>query len=389
MNKQAGMSVQFYLFFFTWGVFIPYWTAWLKTKGFSIEEAGWFVSLSLIVRSVSTLYGYPALCRMAPLSQLARWLPFLSAVILLGFIPFQGFVPILVLTVLFAWTYPVLLPMNETIANMLAKEKQIDYGRSRLWGSVGYIVGLYVTGWITSRLGDASTLYVLLIGLIVVYLHSFVGVSNQFATKASTGDNVSMRKLFKSRAFIWCLFVCILLQGAHAAYNSYGVVYLQKLGIDNSQIGLIMIVAVVAEIGFFYVADRFMANVPIAVMFFIAAVSSVVRWGAIYLFPDATVFIITQVLHAITFGLTHFAYMRFVNQWVPNAYIPSAQGAYASLAMGLGTGLLTILCGYAYAVSSQLPFLLMAVLTIPSFGLVFLLHGTLKRQPLPTTSTSS
>lgn len=384
MNKQFGMSLQYLLFFFTWGVFNPYWTAWLATKGFSVEEAGWFVSLSLIVRSIATLYVYPALCRMLPLRTLALWFPILSIVLLFGFIPFDGFAPMLIVTVLFSFIYPLLSPMNETIANLLAKENEIDYGRSRSWGSFGYIVGLYVTGLVTSKFGDASTLYVLLGGLVVVFFHSFTGVTTGFTTKESTNRNVSMRTLFKSRPFALCLAICILLQGSHAAYNSYGVVYLQKLGVDNKYIGMIMIVAVVAEIVFFYIADRLMAKVSIASMFTIATLSSIVRWGAIYLFPNGSVFTVAQVLHAMTFGLTHYAFIRFVNERVSNEYIPLAQGAYASLAMGMAIGLLTILCGYAYTVSPQLPFLLMAGLTLPCLLLGIFLHTEMKRQPICT-----
>jgi PPP family 3-phenylpropionic acid transporter len=174
--------------------------------------------------------------------------------------------------------------------------------------------------------------------------------------------------------------MCILLQGAHAAYNSYGVVYLQKLGIGNDYIGLIMIVAVVAEIGFFYVANKLLKHVSIAWMFGIAAGASIIRWGTIYLFHDATVFTVLQFLHSMTFGLTHFAFMKFVNEYVPNEYIPSAQGAYASLAMGFSTGILTLLCGYVYAVSPQLPFLLMGVITVPCLFICYFLHQAIERQ---------
>ncbi|HEX5563577.1 MAG TPA: MFS transporter, partial [Sporosarcina sp.] len=40
MNNQRWLSISFFTFFFTWGVFLPYWTGWLTIeKGLSVKDA--------------------------------------------------------------------------------------------------------------------------------------------------------------------------------------------------------------------------------------------------------------------------------------------------------------------------------------------------------------
>ncbi|MDV2583756.1 MFS transporter, partial [Alkalibacillus haloalkaliphilus] len=60
MNTQRWMSRQFFSFFITWGIFLPYWTGWMiYTKGITVSQASLIMSLGLVVRGVSTIFAFP------------------------------------------------------------------------------------------------------------------------------------------------------------------------------------------------------------------------------------------------------------------------------------------------------------------------------------------
>ena len=62
MNTQRWMSTRFFSFFMTWGIFLPYWSGWLiYTKGISVSQASFIMSLGLIARGLSTLFAFPYL----------------------------------------------------------------------------------------------------------------------------------------------------------------------------------------------------------------------------------------------------------------------------------------------------------------------------------------
>ena len=51
MNNQRWLSMSFLAFFFTWGVFLPYWTGWLTIeKGLSVTTASFIMGLGMVAR---------------------------------------------------------------------------------------------------------------------------------------------------------------------------------------------------------------------------------------------------------------------------------------------------------------------------------------------------
>lgn len=374
MTSTFWLSTRYFTFFFTWGVFLPFWTVWLVNgKGFTVEEAGLIISMGLIVRSFATLYIFPYLCRIATLSQLAITVPVISYALLILFMQANSFGVMFILTIVFSLFYPILLPLNETIASILSKEEQINYGRSRLWGSVGYIVALMVVAITSSMVGEKSIIYIMLVGCIFIFATGLIRIPS-YLHKKITKKPVTFRSLFQSKKFLICISICILLQGAHAAYYNYGVIYLKGMGIDPSVIGIILILAVVAEIIFFSVADKFFQKYNLSMLFAFASIASIMRWLLVYAFADGFIFVISQLFHAFTFGVAHYAFMRYVNTEIEKDLIPSAQGIYASLGMSLSTGVLTFIGGYLYSYSPSLPFLGMALASLPCLLLSLLLY---------------
>jgi PPP family 3-phenylpropionic acid transporter len=181
-----------------------------------------------------------------------------------------------------------------------------------------------------------------------------------------------VKRLFTSKPFVTVLVLSILLQGAHASYYNYGFIYLQELGVNSLYIGLVLIVAVLLEILFFARADLYFSNTKISTMYLIAASGSTLRWVLIFLFPTVWVFVFSQLLHAVSFGVAHYAFIQFISKRLSQNEIPTAQGMYASLAMGLSTAILTFAGGYLYEISPGIAFLGMTSCTIPSIFLVLL-----------------
>jgi MFS transporter, PPP family, 3-phenylpropionic acid transporter len=360
------LAVRFFSFFFTWGVFLPYWTVWLvQSKHFSVEEAGILVGTGLAVRAVSCVYVFPYLCRKISIYLLTWLIPLISTVIVIFFIPIHSFEGMMVIMVVFSVFYPVLLPMNETISSLLSREHSVKYGSVRSWGSVGFIVSLLIVGVLTQSFGDDAIIFIMIAGCMFIFLSSVYSTPASLKKKMKK-ERKSFSHLVKSPKFVWVLLICILLQGSHAAYYSYGAIYLEDLNIDKIFVNVILMIAVLAEIVFFALSNRLFKKSAIFFMFIVASLASTVRWALVFLFDSSSVFIATQLLHAFSFGLAHYAFIRYVNEEIREDLVPLAQGMYAALAMSLSTGVLTLLSGYLYAVNPQLPFLYMAVMTTGS-----------------------
>jgi PPP family 3-phenylpropionic acid transporter len=377
INSQKWLSINFAAFFFTWGVFLPYWTGWLTNeKGLSVFHASIIMGAGMVARAISTFVFFPVATKLLSLRRVMVWAAFISVLIMSLYIFANTFITLLIITIVFSLVYPNLLPAMESSASVLIQTERIHYGKSRSFGSIGYTVGLLLIGAVTAMWNEQAILWVMLIGLAFMwFLHTRPAppsLSIKPQVREGKNKKSEVKRLITSKPFVTVLVLSILLQGAHASYYNYGFIYLQELGVNSLYIGLVLIVAVLLEILFFARADLYFSNTKVSTMYLIAASGSTLRWVLIFLFPTVWVFVFSQLLHAVSFGVAHYAFIQFISKRLSQNEIPTAQGMYASLAMGLSTAILTFAGGYLYEISPGIAFLGMTSCTIPSIFLVLL-----------------
>lgn len=376
MNNQKWLSLNFYAFFFTWGIFLPYWTGWLTNdKGLSVSAASIIMGAGMVARSLSTLLFFPLLTRLFSLGRLMQILAIASFISMALYIPANSYVSLFVVTFIFSLIYPNILPAIESGATVLMQTDRIHYGKSRSFGSLGYTVALLVVGIATSIWQEQAILWAMLAGLLFMAITQSavspapLSIKPEPKNKASKG---AVGELLKSKPFLTVLLVSILLQGAHAAYYNYGFIYLQDIGVQSFYIGLILNVAIIFEIVIFAKADTWFDKWSVSSMFLLAGIGSTIRWILIFLFPSVWIFIFSQVLHALSFGIAHYAFIRFIFNKLDPLHIPAAQGMYAAVAMSLSVALLTFIGGFLYEISPGLSFLGMIAFSFPAIILVLL-----------------
>ncbi|WP_431028300.1 MFS transporter [Lysinibacillus sp. LZ02] len=382
MNSQRWLSLNYFTFFFTWGVFLPYWTGWLITdKGLSVPAASIIMGAGMIARSLSMLIVFPIATKLYAISVVMRGMAIAALVTMLFYIPFESYTALFVITVLFSAIYPNLMPGMESSASVLIRTEKIHYGKSRSYGSLGYTIALVFVGGVTELFGIGSVLWIMIAGLLMMVASQWIAAPAKLSDKPKrkeTNEGVSLKELFTSGSFGIVLVVSILLQGAHASYYNYGYIFLDDLGINSFYIGLILNVAVIIEIGFFLKADALFSEFRPSTLFGLAAIGSTIRWVAIFLFPNVWVFILVQALHAVSFGFAHYAFIQYISSKLKASQIPTAQGMYSAFAMSLSVALLTFLGGYLYEIEPGAAFLGMLICTVPALILVAVTRQKLK-----------
>jgi len=377
INSQRWLSVNFFAFFFTWGVFLPFWTGWLTTeKGLTVSQASSIMGAGLFARAFSTFILFPTATKVASIRRIMIWTAFLSILLLVLYIPAENFSLLLIITVLFSLVYPNLLPAMESSATILIQADKVHYGKSRSYGSIGYAIALLLIGAFTALWSEQAILWVMLISLIIMwYLHTRsapAALSLKPDLVKGAHNKSDFKRLLTSKPFVTVLILAILLQGAHASYYNFGYIYLQDLHVNSFYIGLMLNVAVLLEILFFTQADRFFSHQKESTMFLIAGIGSTLRWLLIFLFPTVWVFMISQLLHSVSFGIAHYGFIQFISKRLASDEIPAAQGMYSAFAMGLSTAILTFAGGYLYEISPGIAFLGMTLCSIPAIVIVLL-----------------
>jgi MFS transporter, PPP family, 3-phenylpropionic acid transporter len=375
MNSQKWMSRQFFSFFLTWGVFLPYWTGWLiHAKDMTVSQASLIMSLGLAVRGLSTLFVFPYLSGKFTSKTLLNGMSIGTIAVILCYIPAESFLSLLLITLLLNFMYPALMPALDSSAGVLVQNKQLkDYGKSRSWGSIGFIVSSLTITFFTGTFGDEVIMWALLLGMLVFLSVNLLRAPGVLMEKPPVrkSQKDGMLQLFRVKHFGLVLAVVILLQAAHASYYSYGYIFLQDIQAPKHYIGMILNIAVIAEILFFLTADRQFNRFSPGSLLALAALGSTIRWILIFAFPNIIVFSISQILHACSFAMGHYAFMKYLTKNIPHTQIPNAQGMYNALALSWSTAVFTIFGGYLYEIEPKYAFLGMILCSIPSLLLAF------------------
>ncbi|MBU8785143.1 MULTISPECIES: MFS transporter [Bacillus] len=376
MNTHRWMSIQFFSFFMTWGIFLPYWTGWIiHTKGITVPQASLIMSLGLVARGLSTLAAFPYLSGKFSSKSLLNGAGIGTLVAILFYIPAGSFTSLLIVTVVFHFFYPAFMPALDSAAGALVQSGQLrHYGRSRQWGSIGFISAGMFLSIFTGIIGDEVILWALLLGIAVLVCLGCMPAPTILSKKppADQTQKGSMLKLLRIKRFRLVLVIVILLQAAHASYYNYGYLFLQEIHAPQYLIGVIINIAVIAEIIFFSIADRRFHNFSVGSLLAMAAFGSSVRWILVFAFPNVIVFCIAQTLHACSFAMGHYAFMKYLIKNISHVQIPKAQGIYSALALSWSTAVFTIFGGYLYEIEPRYAFIGMIVCTIPSMMLALL-----------------
>ncbi|RUL57095.1 MULTISPECIES: MFS transporter [Lysinibacillus] len=379
MNNQHWLSQNYFIFFFTWGVYLQYWPGWLsEAKGLTVSEVGFIMGFGLVARAISTMFAFPFATKFMSEKKLILGLVISSLIVTILYLPANSFESLFVMTFLFSFIYPSLLPAIENSATTLMQHSTINYGKSRSYGSIGFVIAVLIISFIIGSVGEKAILWCMIGFLFIMLLMQTRPAPNVLLVKPTTedrGKSSSMRGLFKIKGFPIILLIVILLQGSLASYYNYSYIYLQYLNVNTNYIGIILNIAVLSEIIYLMKADA-LSHWKTSTLLLVAGIGSTLRWIIIFSFPNIWAFILSQTLHSVSFAMAHFAFIQYISKTLPRQQLSNAQGVYSALGMSLSAALLTLFGGYLYEISPGLSFLGMIVFTIPA---IFIVIATRKK----------
>jgi len=338
--------VYFSMFAFI-GIHMPFWPVWLEYKGISPSGIAILTALSFALKIVFT----PAVSKIVDRTGQRR-----EAVIVLAcglfasiivFSQTDSFIPILLLTILsFACWSPV-MSLAESLATVTAREQEFDYGKVRLWGSVGFMAVAIFSGKLLERFGEPALLWSICGAAGLLFISSCLLPKVPVSMVKNQDVNTSV--FFRSKWFICFLIATTLIQGSHAAYYTFGSIHWRAEGLSDQIIGVLWGSGVAVEVMVFAFGRVLLCRLgPINVLA-IGGVAAAFRWLVIGSTDHLILLLIAQCLHALSFGASHFAAMQIITDRVDASLSSTAQGIYSAFSMGLGMGVFVLLSGPLYS----------------------------------------
>ncbi|HCH49692.1 MAG TPA: 3-phenylpropionate MFS transporter [Proteus sp.] len=364
------LALDYFTYFFSYGIFLPFWSIWLKGEGVDPAMIGLLLGVGLTARFVGSLILTPAVKDPSKLITALRLFAFLSLLFTVAFMLGTHWAWLFFVMTGFNVFFSPMVPLGDSLAGAWQKQFPFDYGKIRVWGSVAFIISSSLLGILIDAYGHPIILYGLIASTLALFLTSMLRpkIMPQGKVKKAEHSNITFMQLV-SDAPVWRFLLCVsLLQGAHAAYYGFSALYWEQAGYDTATIGYLWSLGVVAEVVVFMLSHRLFRRWSARNLLLLSAFCGLLRWGLMGSFTALPALIIVQILHSGTFTVCHLAAMRFISARQEHEII-RLQAVYSALAMGGSIAVMTIISGWLY---EKLPgqegaiFWLMAALTIPA-----------------------
>ncbi len=247
----------------------------------------------------------------------------------------QSYFGIFVLLALMYFASAAQGPIAEANALAVAGSDPGRYGKIRLWGSIGFLLAVALVGPILDLLGTQRLPQVLtVISALLVAAVWILPEPNLVRVRANI---VKVRDRLLEPAVALFFASAFLMIFAHAALYAFFSLYLERSGYSKTVIGLIWSIGVVAEIAVFRLQRRLFERFGASGLLGASLLIAMARFGLIAISGGGLLLILlTQLLHAVTFGVHHSACMAYLQRWFAPEQQGRAQALYTTLAYGLG-----------------------------------------------------
>ena len=370
MSSKTWLSSNYFLQFLVTGTFLPFWMVYLTSvKNLSVLEASSIFSMLYFARVISGIFLSPYLIKKYNLN-ITMKLSVASGLILAISYGFTNEKILLgIITFLFGLIYFMISPLVEGLASLFLREENIDYGKARTYGSLGYtVVGIFIGG-VLGYVGNGA-LYYILIFLVALYLVFMFLPQPKLVKNLNLDNNSNNDKkeslyswVLKDRNAILLIATIFLYQLSHTAYNNYNAIYLESMNISAKWLsGVILNVSVIAEIIFFIFSKRLVDEIKPKNLLVFAGVCAVIRWAALATFHNIYVFTVMQTFHAITFAVAHIAFILMLNRDYNNKEIIDMQNLYTAICFQLSMAIGLYIMGALWDISTSYVFYASAII---------------------------
>lgn len=342
-----GRLAGWYFFYFAFvGAFAPYFTLYLQDIGQTPWEIGVLMSVPQVMRMLApNLWGWLA-DHLGHRTLIVRIAALLSVLGFSGFFFTRDYAAMLVAMTLVWFFWSAALPLVEAMTlDRLAGQTE-RYGRTRLWGSVGFIASVLVIGALLDYLPIVTVLWACLFILACVLASA---ISLPEAKVGAGGTAEPLGQLLRRPAVRALLAACFFMSVAHGPLYIFLSIHLVDHGYDKTAIGLYWSLGVVAEILVFLYMPRLMHHVSLRGILLASFALAVLRFLLIGWTADSPVLLFfAQILHGATFGAYHAAAVAVLTRWFAPHQQARMQGIYGSLSFGAGGMIGGLISGWAW-----------------------------------------
>lgn len=331
---HGRLAVWYFWYFAFIGAFLPYFALYLQSIGFSAGRIAVLMSLGQFMRLLAPLlwswladHGRRRV-RIVVTSSAAALASFVIVFLT------EDFVGLLIGLAILHFFWSASLPLVEALTLGHLGGKPENYGRIRLWGSVGFIIAVLGVGLLLDYIPIRAQLWISW-AILFGTLASALTLTEVAGHDSQPAGPIAL--VLRQRKVVYLMAAAMLMTASHGALYVFYSIHLVNQGYGKGLVGLLWTLGVVAEIFVFLwmprISLRFSLRAILLACFALAVMRFLMIGWAVALL---SLLVLAQLLHAASFGAHHAATVAALNSWFAPGQQARAQALYGSIAYGAG-----------------------------------------------------
>ena len=251
-NSYLSYFLMYNFYYLSWAIFSALISIYLLDKGFKASEVSLVVSTSFL----TSMIFQPVIGMFSDRYDVKKVNFVLFTLEGIGGLAFMFASSLITITIGYSFVLTLINGTNP-VMEKIASSSPYQYGKIRIWGTIGYATGSWLAGMIYQLISPSAificfiiTMILCIIGLLGTQTPSELGQNNEEKTKTST--------LFHNYKYLYYLIIAAIFQGITNMANTYIPAMFQNDGLKVSLVSTILSFAVLCEAPLVLFSHKFM-----------------------------------------------------------------------------------------------------------------------------------
>lgn len=251
-NSYLSYFLMYNFYYLSWAIFSALISIYLLDKGFKASEVSLVVSTSFL----TSMIFQPVIGMFSDSYDVKKVNFVLFTLAGIGGLAFMFASSLITITIGYSFVLTLINGTNP-VMEKIASSSPYQYGKIRIWGTIGYATGSWLAGMIYQLISPSAificfiiTMILCIIGLLGTQTPSELGQNNEEKTKTST--------LFHNYKYLYYLIIAAIFQGITNMANTYIPAMFQNDGLKVSLVSTILSFAVLCEAPLVLFSHKFM-----------------------------------------------------------------------------------------------------------------------------------
>lgn len=241
-NSYLSYFLMYNFYYLSWALFSALISVYLMNMGFRASDVSFVVSASFL----TSLLTQPMIGKWNDQYDMKIVNTILFVIAIIGAILFMLSHHLIMIMLSYSIVLMMINGVNP-IMEKIATASPYQYGKIRIWGTIGYALGSGMAGFLYEHIAPEAIFIVFIFTMSLCILGLLGTKPKQVEKKAENKVPVKTREILKNKKFLYYLMICGLFYGVTYMSNTFIPSMLTDKGLDVGTASSILSLAVFCE----------------------------------------------------------------------------------------------------------------------------------------------